>query len=79
MMEWIEIKDEKPAEFESVLVAQHTSNDPNWVEYFIAEYWIREKQWIMNIHFPNGLPYTRIYRKIKKDDKWTYIYSPLED
>ena len=71
-MKWIKFKEEKPPGFKSVLVKTNMHDD-DWRDYFVSEYFQRDNEWIMNIHFQAEEPHIRISRKILEDDEWCEI------
>jgi len=71
-MDWIEIKNEKPFDHGMVLVRSDKHGDGAF-DYFVAQYWKLEKEWILHLNFKSGDPYIKIYRKVLKNDEWTHI------
>lgn len=78
-MEWHLLKETKPNNGEQVLIASHTTDDPNWVDFFIASWFEEEKEWFMHIFFRSGEPYVRIERKSHKTDRWARFTNPLDE
>lgn len=77
MSEWISIKDAKPDAYHDVLVCTNLCDD--WRNFFVANYFFGENEWIEHSHFKGkNSAYIRISRKCLKDDMWCSINWPNE-